>query len=656
MVKAGTVDQATDATGESPPGGWLRRALVAPAFGVALWVWLVGGSAAAALMGPALGPGSLLNLDLVSVPDLPVPHGVWGLGPELPRRVPLWLFLTWISEVIGGDATVKVLILVGLTVAFAGMYRLVDRPGLVGVGAAALYAFSPFLLTRVAVGHLMILWAMALLPWALPDLIEPHRSLRRDLWWAAAIGISGIYGGLVCGFVLAAGLIATRGRRLVGVVLVYLVAQLPWLAPVLVVGWNGSIVDGSAFATPVRGVSGVGALLAGQGFWNGFFQIGKDHGGVAAVLGFAVLALAVIGTPELPRPLRTPLVGLAALGLFITVGLSVPGLEDVGSWFTRTMIGGPFREPQRFLVLYLLWAAPAAALGAGRLARSLRGAPAATLSVVPLAIVVLLAGPAWWGFDDQLRPATFPQEWAQAKAAVDAEPGTMVAFPWYQYFSFDVADNRLVLSVAPFYFGGDVVISSDPNITAEPRRERSDPREEQIQRLATAARQGATVSDGLAAMGVRWLLLQREVNWYQYTGVLEDPGLDLVVSGPSLDLYRVRDWAGAVTTPDGREVPSSPVVSPYRQVDPSGPARLAAPYQTGWLRGWESATASPEGLISLPAGSGPVWYWPALVVIAADLITLGVLVGSLVFRNRRGRSAQIPTESHNGADTHAKVI
>jgi hypothetical protein len=629
----------TDGTHDGTPDGALRRALVAPAFGVALWVWLVGVVIAAALMGPALGPGSLLNLDLVSVPHLPVPHGVWGLGPELPRRVPLWLLLTWLSTLIGGDAAVKLLILIGLTVAFAGMYRLVRQPGLVGLGAAGLYACSPFLLTRVAVGHLMILWAMALLPWALPDLLEPFRSLRRDLWWAAAIGIAGIYGGLVCGFVLAAGLIATRGRKLVPVVLAYLVAQLPWLAPVLVVGWNGSIVDGSAFATPVSGLSGVGRLLAGHDFWNGFFQIGKNSGGVAAVLGFAILALAVIGTPELPRPLRTPLVGLAATGLLVTVGLSVPGLERMGSWFTSTMVGGPFREPQRFLALYVIWAAPAAALGAARLARGLRGAPAAGLSAVPLAVAVLLAGPAWWGFNDQLRPATFPTEWAQAKAAVDADPGTLVAFPWYQYFSFDVADNRLVLNVVPFYFGGDVVISSDPNITDDPRRERSDPREEQIRRLAGAARRGATVSDGLAAMGVRWLVLQRDVNWYQYTGVLDDPGLDLVVSGPTLDLYRVHAWAGAVTTPDGAVVPSSPVVSAYRRVDPSGPARLAAPFQAGWLRGWDAATASPDGLISLPEGSGPVWYWPGLVVIMADLITLGVLAGSLTRVKQRGQSA-----------------
>jgi hypothetical protein len=44
-------------------------------------------------------------------------------------------------------------------------------------------------------------------------------------------------------------------------------------------------------------------------------------------------------------------------------------------------------------------------------------------------------------------------------------------------------------------------------------------------------------------------------------------------------------------------------------------------------------------LISLPEGSGPVWYWPGLVVIMADLITLGVLAGSLTRVKQRGQSA-----------------
>jgi hypothetical protein len=605
--------------------------------GVALWAWLLGALLSVLLLGPALGSGSLLNLDLVSVPDLPVPHGVWGLGPELPRRVPLWLFLSWLSSVLGGDAAVKVFLVIGLTVAFVGMYRLVDRPGTTSLAAAGLYAFGPFLLTRVAVGHFMVLWTMALLPWALPDLLKPDRSVRRDLWWAAAIGVAGVYGGLVCGFVLCAGLIARRGRRLVAVVVAFLVGQLPWLVPIVVVGWAGSIVDGSGFVASASGFGGVGRLLAGQGFWNDYFQIGKGQGWLAAALGLVLLALAVYGTAELPRPWRAPLVGLAALGLLLALLVSVPSPDRLGTRFTATMIGAPFRESQRFLVLYLLWAAPAAALGAGRLARVTRGAAAGALAAIPLAIAIVLASPAWWGFDSQLRPATFPPEWAEARHLVEADPGTVVAFPWYQYFTLDLADNRLVLNVVPFYFGGDVIISSNPNITTEPKRERRDQREELIGRLADAATLGVPVSTGMAAMGVHWVVLQRDVNWLEYTGVTEDPGFELMASGPTLELYRVRDWTGVVSTLDGRPVESEPVISPYRRVAASDRGRFTAPYENGWMRGLDATTEDEQGLVSLPAGSGPLWYWPALPVLFGDLVTISALAGVEVHRRRHRR-------------------
>ena len=619
--------------------GWTRAAR-ATFLDVPLGAWLVGLVGSLLLLGPALGPGSLLNLDLVSVPDLPVPHGVWGLGPELPRRVPLGLLLAWLSRIIGGDAAVKSLMVVGLTVAFAGMYRFVRRPGVTAAAAGVLYAFGPFLLTRVAVGHLMILWTLALLPWALPDLFEPDRSLRRVFWWSTAIGVAGVYGGIVCGAVLLAGLIARRGARWLPVLGVFVLGQLPWLVPLLVVGRSGTTVDGSGFPTAASGFGGIGRLLAGQGFWNEYFQIGKDQGWVAAVLGFTLLGLALYGTAELPRPWRNPLVGLALTGLVLSVLVSLPGLDRPGTWFTGTLLGAPFRESQRFLVFFLVWLAPAAALGAGRLSRARRGALAGIIAALPLAAAIVLASPAWWGFNDQLRPAEFPSEWAQARAIVQADPGPLVAFPWYQYFTLKLADNRLVLNVVPFYFGGDVIISSNPNLTVDPKQERFDPREPFIAQMAEAATRGIPVSTGMAAMGVHWVTLQHDVDWERYTGVTDDPGFELVASGPSLDLYRVRDFPGMVTGLDGKEIPSTPVIEPYRQVDASPLARWAAPYEEGWLRGWAATSPDPQGLIRLPGGSGPVWYWPSLLVLAADAVTLSGIVWSVVTRPRRQAEAE----------------
>src|SRR5688572_25580455 len=92
-----------------------------------LWPWGAGMAAAVAVLGPALRGGSLLRLDLVLLPRIPVPPGIWGLGPELPRRVPYGVVLAWASNVIGGPTTGKVLLAVAVAGAVVGATRLVGQ-------------------------------------------------------------------------------------------------------------------------------------------------------------------------------------------------------------------------------------------------------------------------------------------------------------------------------------------------------------------------------------------------------------------------------------------------------------------------------------------------------------------------------------------------
>ena len=129
---------------------------------------------------------------------------------------------------------------------------------------------------------------------------------------------------------------------------------------------------------------------------------------------------------------------------------------------------------------------------------------------------------------------------------------------------------------------------------------------------------------------MRWIVFQHDVDWRLYTGIPADAGLERVVSGDTMDLYLVRGWRGPVLADDGGVVPSQVVAAPLRRVDGSGPATYLAPYQSGWLRGWSAAERTPLGLIGLPGGSGPVWFWPALLVIGADLALLALLLTSVV--------------------------
>ena len=81
----------------------VRDLLRAEFLGVGLWVWVLATLIALFMVGPALGPGALLNLDLLAFDGAALPRGTWGLGPELPRRVPFGTMLAPLSTTLGGE-------------------------------------------------------------------------------------------------------------------------------------------------------------------------------------------------------------------------------------------------------------------------------------------------------------------------------------------------------------------------------------------------------------------------------------------------------------------------------------------------------------------------------------------------------------------------
>ena len=124
-----------------------RRPVPSPPAERGWWPWPAGAALGLVVLGPALGPGALFNLDLVLTPVVPVPQGVWGLGPELPRRVPFMVPVAWLSSVLDGAFVAKLLLLSVFVLAFVGAQRLVSEHGVATrVAAGLLYAASPFLL------------------------------------------------------------------------------------------------------------------------------------------------------------------------------------------------------------------------------------------------------------------------------------------------------------------------------------------------------------------------------------------------------------------------------------------------------------------------------------------------------------------------------
>lgn len=109
-----------------------------------------------------------------------------------------------------------------------------------------------------------------------------------------------------------------------------------------------------------------------------------------------------------------------------------------------------------------------------------------------------------------------------------------------------------------------------------------------------------------------------EVDWRRYDGLDGDPGLARVRTGPGLRLYRVTSLRSV-----GRVSAVEPVFGPVVRVTDTpqpGGVTWSRSGQPGWLRGWQRLPVTADGRLLIPGGRGPVWYWPALVALTADLL------------------------------------
>jgi hypothetical protein len=621
-----------------PAVSHLRRARLA---GVSLGTLLSGTLLGVVLMGPALGRGALINLDLGTFDQSRVPNAMWGLGPDLPRQVPMGALITAASHVLGGELTGKLMILTFIVVAFAGAHRLaamaISATGF-GMGldklhrimiegaTATIWAAGPFMLTRIAVGFWPVTFTMAVLPWSVDDLTNPDVPRRRVLLWSCLFAIGGFVGAFVGGAYLIASLLRrSRTQSFASRVLTvgtWLVGQSIWIVPSVVVMTTSTgrlTADSKAFATTIDGLGGVGRLAAGMGFWNNGFQLGLTQPFLASALGFFFLGLALAGTRMLPRQWRMPVLVVAALSLAITLASAIPGLDTVFAHLTSIPVAASLRESQRFLFPFLLWIAISAPLGAASIARQLPNALGGALIATPLVAALVLIVPSAWGLERQLLPATIPADWSEAKAKIDESPGPVLALPWFQYYTSDVAAGRLSLSPLPKFLGGDVISASDPNISNLPLQESADGREVVGASIARSASQGLDVKNQLTSIGVRWIALVHDVNWKKLAPTFDaEAGLTRVIDGGALTLYSVDSWQGVVTTYDGAAIESSERLSPWWSVAPSEQAAMHLPFQVGWMRGLSATAQGPFGQIALPVGDGPVWFWPSVLVVLVE--------------------------------------
>ena len=597
--------------------------------------------------------GRLLLLDFVSGPHKPVlPAAAFGLDGGVTGGVPLAIGLGLLDRLLGqaGSAVPAVVFFPLATVGAARLVHVTVLPARLGAGL--LYTANPFVFDRLYAGQLGVLLGYALLPFAVTALLdaaqEPHHVARAACWTGATMMMSVHFAWILVPMTVA--IVVTRSRRLRacarlgGVALGAAAISSYLLVPPLLVGARaaGPLAQLTAYRT--RADSRFGLLINVAGLY-GFFRPGPTEPKhlvsgwllILAALGLIVAAgyVAVLCDAGNRRH------GLAILaagvaGYFLALGNQGP----TGDLFKFAYEHVPgfvmMREPDKFAVLLALAYAYGFGWGIAWLAsvsrqQAARIAGAALAIALPLVYTPNLIG----GLGGQVRASVVPSSWSVAARL--AGKGTVLFLPWHEYFPTPFTDHRAIANPASSYFTGTVLTSRNPGGSYAFAAE--DPEHVFLDRLL-----GPPVDRrrlvALAGLGVRFVALAKVADWRAFIGVAGAPGIRLVYSSPSLDLFSVRPTAKE--TRDDRRVRSVDLVD-YR-VLPGRPGVVAlpVPYSRGWALDGHPAVRLADGQTGIfaPAAGGIVHYGPSGGVLTSEIgaLAAALAVAGFAFSERRRRA------------------
>ncbi len=513
--------------------------------------WLLTAWAAALallMLGPALGPGYVLSYDMVWVPDLAMRADFLGLGTSLPRAVPSDAVVAVLDEVVPGMLLQKLVLFGALVGGGLGASRLAPPSLVGGLAAVSFYVWNPFVAERLLMGHWPVLVSYAALPW----LIDGARRWRVQgrsparLWFLAPLASLSATGGLATAVVLAVFALRRGSRRAnLAVLALVLAANAPWVMAGLLHASSATTdpAGAGAFALSDEGYlpAPLAAFVLG-GIWNSEVVLPSRDGVLGwALLGFLVLLPALGARAWVTRLPRRDVAGLVACwGVGWGLAVFTWGAPDAMSWLVVRVPGfGLVRDGSRLLLLCAPLLTALVAQGADQVWRRLARAGALRWTVAAAVVIlpVTLMPDAALGLSGRLRPATFPQVYAEARettaASGESEEGSdgdLLLLPLSSYRQPVWNHDRKVLDplgryLTPDYVASDRLVVSGTTIAGEDSR---------VTAVAHALAQPSPElrARGLAALGIGLVLVDHTAPGAapSVAGVelLDDPTLTMV--------------------------------------------------------------------------------------------------------------------------------
>jgi len=437
---------------------------------------------AAVLTWRAMAPGYLLYRDFVTVPAPVLNAAAFGSGGA-PRSVPLdlvtaitaWLVPSWLIQ--------KVLLVAPLLLAGSGVSFLLRHRGFAAtVVGSVLAVWNPYVAERLLLGQSPTLLGYAMIPW----LVAAVRSQRSRRWRIPLVTLAALpavltpVGGVMAlATVIIAAASLTSGRRLADAALLclpVLLLDLPWIFTGLRDPSLGATPPGAtAFAVAADSPGGViGSVLTLGGVWAPGARLASRASMTTLVAELVLVVVAICswwGLRRDPRLRRPADLALAAYAVVVLVVLLVAG-PVLPLWRYLQVVPGMaiLRDTHRLLGFAAMSLSLLCGIAASEAVCALARLRAPRIWLPSVAGVMALVGMGLLSAPDlaarlnrELRPVTFPGQWAQVVAAVDRSPakGSVLILPWQPFRRTPWAGPQPFLDPLPRALSTDVVSARD---------------------------------------------------------------------------------------------------------------------------------------------------------------------------------------------------
>ncbi len=416
--------------------------------------------------------------------------------------------------------------------------------------AGLLYMINPFTYIRLLVGHWIILFSYALLPLGVHTFLNilERRNLNSSLEFAFVQTLIGFNAHmLLISFILYIIILGIERRFtkwLPASFVLFFLLSTYWVIPLMTC--KGSTLLAHITLRDLKVFAPKGSLfnlMAMYGFWKPGYLYAKDFLYPYWMYIFLIIfSLSIVGfICSNRKDIALAFALIWIIGFALASGIKGPFSNLMKFLFEKTILKG-MRDSQKFVAMLVLSYSILGAVGLEYIGRRWR-------KIAPLLLIIpLIYSFTFFNcFAGQIHPCDFPKDWYKVKAFLDkdCDEFRVLFFPWHLYMTFHWVEdrNKLIANPAPLFFDKEVISAKNIEIPGV-YTEIYTPYQVYVMDLLKNKSRIHNLGRFVAVMGVKYILLTKEVDYKNYFFLFNQSDLKLVMKTKNFYVFRNLDFKG----------------------------------------------------------------------------------------------------------------